>query len=97
MIDYNRAKDLFLKIYPDEDLQKKVEEYIKKYEKKISRYLKFCYKNRWEIHLKKDDFTKLCLVYAFLPEDKMLNKIVLQLWRSDMEARGTHPQRFKTM
>lgn len=36
-------------------------------------------------------------LYAFLPEDKMLNKIVLQLWRSDMEARGTHPQRFKTM
>ena len=70
MIDYNRAKDLFLKIYSDEDLQKKVEDYIKKHEKKISRYLKFCYKNRWEVHLKKDDFTKLCLVYAFLPEVK---------------------------
>ena len=70
MIDYNRSKDLFLKIYHDEDLQKKVEEYIKSNEKKISRYLKFCYKNRWEIHLKKDDFTKLCLVYAFLPEVK---------------------------
>ena len=70
MIDYNRAKDLFLKIYSDEDLQKKVEDYIKKHEKKITRYLKHCYKNRWEIHLKKDDFTKLCLVYAFLPEVK---------------------------
>lgn len=70
MIDYNCSKDLFLKIYHDEDLQKKVEEYIKSNEKKISRYLKFCYKNRWEIHLKKDDFTKLCLVYAFLPEVK---------------------------
>lgn len=70
MIDYNRAKDLFLKIYSDENLQKKVEDYIKKNEKKISCYLKSCYKNRWEIHLKKDDFTKLCLVYAFLPEVK---------------------------
>ncbi len=70
MINYTDAKDLFLKIYPDEDLQVKIEEYIKKNEKKISRYLKFCYKKRWEIHLKKDDFTKLCLVYAFLPEVK---------------------------
>ena len=51
-------------------MQKQIEEYIKKHEKKISRYLKFCYKNRWEVHLKKDDFTKLCLVYAFLPEVK---------------------------
>lgn len=70
MIDYSRAKDLFLKIYPDEKLQEKIENYIKNNEKKILRYLKFCYKNRWEIHLKKDDFTKLCLVYAFLPEVK---------------------------
>ena len=70
MIDYIRAKELFLKIYPDEELQQKVEDYIKSNEKKIARYLKFCYKNRWEIHLKKDDFTKLCLVYAFLPEVK---------------------------
>ncbi|MBR5190565.1 MAG: DUF5596 domain-containing protein, partial [Clostridia bacterium] len=70
MIDYSRSKDLFLKIYPDENLQKKVEDYIKSNEKKITRYLKFCYKIRWEIHLKKDDFTKLCLVYAFLPEVK---------------------------
>lgn len=70
MIDYIRAKELFLKIYPDEELQQKVENYVKSNEKKITRYLKFCYKNRWEIHLKKDDFTKLCLVYAFLPEVK---------------------------
>ena len=70
MIDYSRSKDLFLKIYYDEDLQKKVEDYIKNNKKKITRYLTFCYKNRWEIHLKKDDFTKLCLVYAFLPEVK---------------------------
>ena len=67
MIDYICSKDLFLKIYPDEELQQKVEYYIKKHERKISCYLKSCYKNRWEIHLKKDDFTKLCLVYAFLP------------------------------
>ena len=70
MIDYNRSKDLFLKIYPDEKLQGKIENYIKNNEKRIARYLKFCYKNRWEIHLKKDDFTKLCLVYAFLPRVK---------------------------
>lgn len=67
MLDYNRSKELFLKIYPDENLQKAVEKHIKDNEKKILRYLKLCYKNRWEIHLKKDDFTKLCLVYAFLP------------------------------
>ncbi len=70
MIDYACSKDLFLKIYPDENLQEKIENYIKKHEKKITRYLKFCHKNRWEVHLKKDDFTKLCLVYAFLPEVK---------------------------
>lgn len=70
MIDYLRSKELFLKIYPQQALQKSLEEHIKKHEKKILRYLKFCYKNRWEPHLKKDDFTKLCLVYAFLPEVK---------------------------
>lgn len=67
MINYIDAKELFLKIYPDEALQQKVENYIKSHEKKILRYLKACYKKRWEIHLKKDDFTKLCLVYAYLP------------------------------
>lgn len=70
MIDYIRCKELFLKIYPNEDLQRDIEKYIKKHEKRIIRYLKFCYKNRWEVHLKKDDFTKLCLVYAFLPQVK---------------------------
>lgn len=29
MIDYNRVKDLFLKMYPDQELQQKVEKYIK--------------------------------------------------------------------
>lgn len=70
MIDYARSKELFLKIYPQQQLQQSVEEYIKKHEKKIMKHLKLCYKNRWELHLKKDDFTKLCLVYAYLPEVK---------------------------
>lgn len=70
MIDYSRSKELFLKIYPQESLQKSLEEYIKKHERKILKYLKLCYKNRWELHLKKDNFTKLCLVYAYLPEVK---------------------------
>ena len=29
MIDYNRVKDLFLKMYPDQKLQQKVEKYTK--------------------------------------------------------------------
>ncbi len=70
MIDYERSKELFLKIYPDENLQKSVENYIKSNERKIEKHLKPCYKNRWEGHLKKDAFLKLCLVYAFLPECK---------------------------
>lgn len=32
--------------------------------------------------------TSVQSLYVFLPEDKMLNKIVLQLWRSDMETKG---------
>lgn len=67
MIDYIRSKELFLKIYPDENLQNQVENYIKNHEKKVIRNLKFCHNNRWEVHLKKDAFFKLCLVYAFLP------------------------------
>lgn len=70
MIDYTNSKDLFLKIYPDEELQVSVEKYIKQHEKKFLKYLKFCRKNRWELFLKKDVFTKLCLVYAFLPTVK---------------------------
>ncbi len=70
MIDYISSRDLFLKMYPDESLQKILENYIKRNEKKIEKHLKFCYKNRWEIHLKKDRFLKLALVYAFLPEVK---------------------------
>lgn len=67
MIDYSRSKELFLKIYPDEKLQKDIENYIKSHKTKIEIALFFCNKNRWEIHLKKDAFLKLCLVYAFLP------------------------------
>lgn len=70
MIDYAYSKELFLNIYPDEDLQASLESYIKQNEKKIIKALKFCRKNRWEIHLKKDSFFKLALVYAFLPTVK---------------------------
>lgn len=70
MLDYTNSKELFLKIYPDEVLQQFVEDYIKKHEKMITRNLKLCYCNRWEPHLSKDAFFKLCLVYAFLPEVK---------------------------
>lgn len=70
MINYKTSKYLFLKIYPDEKLQKLLEDYIKRNEKGIERQLKSCYKNRWKPHLKKDPFVKLSLVYAFLPEVK---------------------------
>ncbi len=70
MINYKISKYLFLKIYPDEKLQKLLEDYIKRNEKAIERQLKSCYKNRWKSHLKKDPFVKLSLIYAFLPEVK---------------------------
>ncbi len=70
MINYKASKYLFLKIYPDENLQELLEGYIKRQEKKFERQLKSCYKNNWKPHLKKDPFTKLALIYAFLPEVK---------------------------
>lgn len=70
MINYKKAKSLFLKIYDNKSLCQKVEDYIKKNESKISFCLKFCRKRKWQLFLKKDPFFKLCLVYAYLPEVK---------------------------
>ncbi len=67
MINYPRCKELFLNIYPSENLANKIEEYIKTNRKKIGFYLSFCEKNRWELMLKQSPMMKLALVYASLP------------------------------
>ncbi len=67
MLDFKRSKEIFLKIYSNEDLANKIEKYINKNKTKIRIYLLFCKKNRWEIFLKQKPMMKLALVYAFLP------------------------------
>lgn len=67
MIDNKSSKEIFLKIYPNEELAEKIEKYIKKREVIVKIYLSFCRKNRWEPFLKQKPMMKLALVYAFLP------------------------------
>ncbi|MBO5333106.1 MAG: DUF5596 domain-containing protein [Clostridia bacterium] len=67
MIDFNRSREIFLKIYPSERLANKIEYYIGRHETKVKFFLLFCKKNRWEVTLKQKPMMKLSLVYAFLP------------------------------
>ncbi len=67
MINFEHSREIFLKIYSDENLAEKIEKYIKEHHKKICFYLWFCHKNRWELSLKQNPMVKLSLVYAFLP------------------------------
>lgn len=67
MIDLNRSREIFLKIYDSERLADKLESYIKQNKKKIEFFLFFCEKKRWEVTLKQEPMMKLALIYAFLP------------------------------
>ena len=67
MIDFNRSREIFLKIYPSERLANKIEYYIGRHESKVKFFLLFCDKNRWEVTLKQRPMLKLSLIYAFLP------------------------------
>ena len=67
MIDLNRSREIFLKIYPSERLANKVEYYIGRHKGKVKFFLMFCQKNRWEVTLKQRPMMKLSLIYAFLP------------------------------
>ncbi len=67
MIDLNRSREIFLKIYPSERLANKVEYYIERHKGKVKFFLMFCHKNRWEVTLKQRPMMKLSLIYAFLP------------------------------
>lgn len=67
MIDFNRSREIFLKIYDSERLANKIEYYIQRHEAKVKFFLMFCDKNRWEITLKQNPMMKLSLIYAFLP------------------------------
>lgn len=67
MIDYARSKELFSMIYPDENAQRYVENYIKLGEAKIKKALKQCEKGHWNKYLKKTPIFKLALVYLYLP------------------------------
>ncbi len=67
MIDFNRSREIFLKIYPSERLANKIEYYIGRHKTKVKFFLLFCNKNRWEVTLKQKPMMKLSLVYAFLP------------------------------
>lgn len=67
MVDFNRSREIFLKIYPSENLANKIEYYIGRHKTRFRFFLKFCNKNRWEVTLKQKPMMKLALVYAFLP------------------------------
>lgn len=67
MIDFNRSREIFLKIYPSERLANKIEYYIGRHKVKVKFFLMFCNKNRWEVTLKQKPMMKLSLIYAFLP------------------------------
>lgn len=67
MIDFNRSREIFLKIYPSERLANKIEYYIGRHESKVKFFLNFCHIKRWEPTLKQNPMMKLSLIYAFLP------------------------------
>lgn len=66
-IDFFRSKKLFLKIYPNEKLEREIERYIFENTFKVSFFLNFCRNNNWKICLKLNPMMKLSLVFAFLP------------------------------
>ncbi len=67
MVDLNRSREIFLKIYPSEKLADNIVKYINKHRIKVHFFLFFCNKGRWEITLSQNPMMKLSLVYAFLP------------------------------
>lgn len=100
MIDFERSKEIFLKIYPNEELAEKIENYIKSHKTIMKFFLCFCNKNRWEPFLKQKPIMKLALVYAFLPtvwdrykEKNISEKIFwdtmsdIKIWIDDHRAR----------
>ena len=100
MIDLNRSREIFLKIYDSERLADKLEKYIKDNQKKVDYFLFFCNHKRWEPTLKQDPMMKLALVYAFLPViyDKYRAKKIsdeifydtmsdIRIWIDDHKAR----------
>lgn len=70
MINYDLSREIFLKIYPNEKLCEKIENYIKKHETKFNFYVLLCKMNVWSYFFNKDPFLKLALVYAYLPITK---------------------------
>lgn len=100
MIDFNRSREIFLKIYPSEVLANKVEYYIDRHKSKVKFFLVFCNNNRWEVTLKQTPMMKLALVYAFLPtvydryQKKKISDTVfydtmtdIKIWIDDHKAR----------
>lgn len=67
MINFERSREIFLKIYDSERLCGVIESYITANKSRVKFFLKFCNKNRWELCLKQEPMMKLALVYAFLP------------------------------
>ncbi len=70
MINYDLSKDLFLKIYKNEELSRKIESYIKKHEAKFKFYILVCKMNGWSYFFTKTPFEKLAITYAYLPITK---------------------------
>lgn len=100
MIDYIRSKEIFLKIYPSENLAEKIEKHIKNHKTIVKLCLAFCNKNRWELFLKQKPMMKLSLVYAFLPtvwdryKEKNISEEIfwdtmsdIKIWIDDHKAR----------
>ncbi len=67
MISYLYSKEIFLRIYPNNDIQAVTERYIRENEKSIIKALKRCHSGNWQRFLNKDPMFKLALIYSYLP------------------------------
>lgn len=67
MINLTTSKEIFLKIYPDEQLVNDLISYINKHESIMNKYIAVCEKGKFSKLFKLDAFKKLCITFAYLP------------------------------
>lgn len=69
MFDIDASRELFLKLYPDRELCREIEGFVSS-NKAVRLYYALCRRGLWELFFKKDNFTKLSLVFLYLPTVK---------------------------
>lgn len=70
MLNIDKSKELFNKIYGDENLTEILAEYTAKHKRVLGFYTFLGGKRNWLPTLKRNPFFKLCVAFAFLPETK---------------------------